>query len=778
MVDTRLINKQSSVPGKRPGISDLQLGEIAINTHDGKMFIKQDRNGNIEVVQVGDDPTENVYYVSKGGKKGNAGTSLSDAFATLDSAVTTLQTLEAFTFNEGTCTRDLGLILDGLQYDIAFGTNYNAVTSGLAYQRAGSVKVINEQLVATRSAFNEVKGAIASDPIVKLSTGYDGALERSNRHWSEVVDILVNGVQSTETAADDLVFPAPAVLPTPDADDAAVILQNNREWFKTEVVEYISTNVPGLVYDSVRCRRDVGFIIDGLTFDILYGGTFAIDINTRAYFSFGSNQLGDSANDPEVVATTQTYTHLSNIIEEIVQGSLASNLSSGADESGNGGQYATATESVILANNFSILIDAVTAGNLDSVPAVVLPNLTSRGVGSDLVAAINSINDQRDLFILQGVKRATATGDATIFLKSGDYTVNNPLTLPAKTSVVGDNLRTTTIRPQNVDSDIFYVNTGCFIKDITFRDHQNGAAVIAFDPNVDSPRAGPFIIQSPYIQNCTSITTNGTGMKVDGSKAWGLRSMVADAFTQYNAAGTGVHILNRGYAQLVSIFTISTQTGILAEDGGQCSLTNSNSSFGDRGLVATGSSKVLYTGILDSDYFVFDDVMVVNEITNLDSTDYLNPFGQYKRPNYGDAILFDSENYYYTVLDVDSVAPGKYTITFEPPLNQDKLRNQTISFKQRSNIVTSSHTFEFVGAGTNTFTAIPQNGGIPDQTKEVVFDSANNEGLVVFTSTDQLGDFRIGSELTIRRQLGRIEGETFERSLYQILTPYILALEG
>ena len=100
-----------------------------------------------------------------------------------------------------------------------------------------------------------------------------------------------------------------------------------------------------------------------------------------------------------------------------------------------------------------------------------MPNLTSRGVGSDLVAAINSINDQRDLFILQGVKRATATGDATIFLKSGDYTVNNPLTLPAKTSVVGDNLRTTTIRPQNVDSDIFYVNTGCFIKDITFRDH-------------------------------------------------------------------------------------------------------------------------------------------------------------------------------------------------------------------------------------------------------------------------------------------------------------------
>ena len=111
-------------------------------------------------------------------------------------------------------------------------------------------------------------------------------------------------------------------------------------------------------------------------------------------------------------------------------------------------------------------------------------------------------------------------------------------------------------------------------------------------------------------------------------------------------------------------------------------------------------------------------------------------------------------------------------------MNSNKKKDQTISFKQRSVITSSSHTFEYVGAGTNTFTAIPQNGGIPKREREVVYDSETNEGLVVFTSTDQLGDFRIGAELTIKRQEGRIVGETFERSLYAILTPYILALEG
>ena len=37
--------KRSAVLLKRPGISDLQLGELALNTYDGKLFTKQDTNG-------------------------------------------------------------------------------------------------------------------------------------------------------------------------------------------------------------------------------------------------------------------------------------------------------------------------------------------------------------------------------------------------------------------------------------------------------------------------------------------------------------------------------------------------------------------------------------------------------------------------------------------------------------------------------------------------------------------------------------------------------------
>ena len=37
--------KRSAVPGNIPSTSQLELGEIALNTYDGKAFFKQDVNG-------------------------------------------------------------------------------------------------------------------------------------------------------------------------------------------------------------------------------------------------------------------------------------------------------------------------------------------------------------------------------------------------------------------------------------------------------------------------------------------------------------------------------------------------------------------------------------------------------------------------------------------------------------------------------------------------------------------------------------------------------------
>jgi hypothetical protein len=216
----------------------------------------------------------------------------------------------------------------------------------------------------------------------------------------------------------------------------------------------------------------------------------------------------------------------------------------------------------------------------------------------------------------------------TVFVKSGDYVLyNQPVTMRSRVGLVGDNLRTTTIRPANAFADMFYVNNACYATGITFRDHQSPAAVFSYNPD----GSAGFITTSPYIQNCSSITTTGTGMRVDGRYVTGLRSMVCDSYTQTNAGGIGIHMLNRGYTQLVSVFTICCDIAILCENGGFCSITNSNSSFGNYGLVSRGVSEPLNRGVLD--HIEDDGFDVYYHLKNLD-----------RRPNYGDAILFANYN--------------------------------------------------------------------------------------------------------------------------------------
>lgn len=189
----------------------------------------------------------------------------------------------------------------------------------------------------------------------------------------------------------------------------------------------------------------------------------------------------------------------------------------------------------------------------------------------------------------------------TVHVFPGRYILhNNPVTIPKRASLIGNDLRTCDIYPENETSDMFYMNLGAYVNGFTFRGHRaanpndvrNASAVFSYNPDGSAGN----ITTSPYIQNCSSITTTGTGVRVDGSYVGGLKSMVLDAFTQFNEGGIGIYLLNQGYMQLVSLFTICCEYSVLCESGGFGSITNSNTSFGRYGLYADGVSPTLYRG--------------------------------------------------------------------------------------------------------------------------------------------------------------------------------------
>ena len=150
---------------------------------------------------------------------------------------------------------------------------------------------------------------------------------------------------------------------------------------------------------------------------------------------------------------------------------------------------------------------------------------------------------------------------------------------------------------------------------MTFTGHLAPSAAVAFPTTEIAENVGGGKWKGPYIQNCTSDTTTGTGLYVDGDQARLLASINVDSYTQYNQGGVGVAITNSGFAQLVSLFTICTNEAVTCDKGGQADIANSNCSFGTFGLVSRGVSDLQYTGVVTTTAAVSQANVEVNVST-------------------------------------------------------------------------------------------------------------------------------------------------------------------
>jgi len=440
-----------------------------------------------------------------------------------------------------------------------------------------------------------------------------------------------------------------------------------------------------------------------------------------------------------------------------------------------------------------------------------------------------------------GAALTTATAGTVIKVSAGTYVENNPLSIPEQVSIIGNSLREVSVQCQN-PGDLFYVSNGNYVAEMSFTGVANtGGAIFAFNPS-----GAGVINQSPYIQNCTNFIPDSIGMKVDGNHASGdTKSMVLDSYTQYNPNGIGVSITNEGYAQLVSLFTICCDTAVYCGSGGACDLTNSNSSFGDYGLVSDGVSQVKYTGIItsaaeagstiftisgvgtnrpydgqvvyfDQLYYEIDSVTVSaggTGYTNQPTVTVSGPPTSWGIPAQVVAtvengsvteltIVSNGRGYtsaptitiaapdvgintataavtikpkYYSIESATAPSSGISTITINEQLPYAVGVGTTVPIFRQSRILASGHSFEYIGSGTNIATALPQTGGVPIQENET---DARNGGLIVYTSTDQSGNFRIGDGVVINQQTGTISGNFYSKSLFANVTPFILALGG
>ena len=126
---------------------------------------------------------------------------------------------------------------------------------------------------------------------------------------------------------------------------------------------------------------------------------------------------------------------------------------------------------------------------------------------------------------------------------------------------------------------------------------------------------------------------------------------------------------------------------------------------------------------------------------------------------------------YYTVEEATENTTGITSITFNEFIPYELFADDPFTLQRISRILTSSHSFEYVGTGTAINKSVPLQGANPIKANEVV---ATDGAQIPFTSTDQKGNFDIGEGLQINQTTSTISGRDFSRSLQAEVTTLIL----
>jgi len=620
------------------------------------------------------------------------------------------------TYNRDKCRRDAGLIIDAVVLDILFPTLDNSQTTfaGLQYwNQTGATTIPGNQFTATVAAFTYAKDLCKKLVVNDTSNPrYSGSAQNTTypeatlneatlieEKFAAFFDILTTGT----TGVTDKIIPNGISLPfNENMLQAADILKYNKSYIQDEVIAYITYFFPALSYDEAKCRRDTGYIIDSISFDMLYGGNKQSIQCGVYYYGFSA---GDSAIYGQTTATIAAYNRIRTLIPDIAKGIAVTPLQAREEQifetftlntttiaaavgkvdvityiiqngptaplvappspitttATNDVEYqklATAlfvnrqflAEEVVeyVDQNFALnynrnkcsrdaglIVDAITydlivGGNTKSIEAGISYWQGTRsyitGQIPQTVAAVErarliSLDIIRNIPVTRTVGNGTEQIINTYFDggQAADNFINMNYTTIKNIMQNGES-----VAPRTYVGGGLFAETGISNNDTKLAPKVRSVVPVAgnvYRVTLDTATIGAASNATLYFGEVLVFPKNDNEFSAQERLDWGMRmvdptgsmggslvdggvvserspinSFVYDAFTQVNQGGRGIHIINNGYAQLVSVFTIFCSTHVEVTNGGIASITNSNANFGTYCLVARGKGPLEFAG--------------------------------------------------------------------------------------------------------------------------------------------------------------------------------------
>ena len=621
-----------------------------------------------------------------------------------------------FYYSESKCKRDIGHILNAVATDIKYGGNERSVIAGNYYYKYPS-SATTTQLNPTTTGIN-----------------YAGDIAEN---------VIVNNV--FETASAERIAGNESLL-------------NNRVFIQSESLAYLTASWSTFEYNKAKCARDVGHIIDAVATDFLYGGNERSREAGEFYYLYPSKATINYQNDTtgQLNQTIDGIQYAGRISDSLVQNiefvTASAEVSASFDLLRKNKpfiqeetiQYVSSSWSGVYYNeakcrrDTGYIIDAAATdllygGNERSVIAgnyyFLYPSAaTERGTPS-VVAQLDPTTT--------GIKYASGVSQNVVqniewnepsssVLIAADLLVNNKKFIQKETIAF----------LSSSWSEFPYNEISCsrdlgYILDAVRTD-------LVYGGNERSIQAATFYYYIPSV-----AITEQKPQTIDGIDfAKGIAEKVVKQ-EQLTFAS-----LNRrnGYKDLRAAKKFLQSSAISYTEAAFPGFEyNEEKCYRDTGFILDAvSTDLLYGG---------------NERSIEAAKSYYNGV-------YGDASVVIEEQ------KKETAETNRYLRT----LFTKFARNAPLELFG-SLIITTGHDFSYAGAGV-TYKALPPNqggNGIPDPDKEIV---ELGGGRVFFTAGNELGDFKIGTGLVINQATGTLQGRTFSRSLFSLVTPFSLALEG
>lgn len=507
-----------------------------------------------------------------------------------------------------------GVAHGGKVYIAVIDTNGNTPPNVTYWsQFADGIQYEGTYVNATQYQRNDVVSYGSSGYIALQDTS--GNLPTNTTFWAKLIEgVSASGAWSSTTAY------VPNDLVAYGANQYKAIA-NNTNQVPTNAAGVLNSNWI-LLTESIRARGDWATLTEYYTNDVVQrGGTSYICLARNASTVFETDLAANKwAKFNGGVRWRGLWTaQTSYLKDDIVRDALGSAYIATQDHAASGSFVTDAAKWTLFAvgggdvlpiydqtdiggsltlKSDGVTLDWIGATASDKVFYVAPHGSNGTSMGRNIATPFSSIK----------YACSVAPAGSTIFVKTGTYSEQLPITVPANVAIVGDNQRTTIVEPApglsidgvtpNNQQTMWLLSNGSILNKMTFIGMTGWVpgttpenvttstikgVVAAFNP------ASPITTKSPYVLECSAIGSGCIGALIDGSvHATGAKTMIFHGYTIISDNGIGYWVKDGGKSEIVSCFTYYCYFGYTASGGGFIRALNGNNSYGTWGATARG----------------------------------------------------------------------------------------------------------------------------------------------------------------------------------------------